>query len=422
MTGTESAGERVDGDKAPYHPAPLSSKVRAMASDAPIRFGIVGLGTAGSALVGPAVKSPHFEMAAAADLDEETLARFKADFPQAETFASVEAIAASPNVDALFISTPTQLHTGHVLAAAANGKHVVTEKPVAVNLDDADAMIEAAEKAGVVLMVGHSFGYETPIKAMREVVAGGELGPLRMAHNWYFTDWMHRPRNPEELDVALGGGVTFRQGSHQFDILRLLGGGLVRSVRAMTGVFDPSRKAPGAHTVFLEFEDGAAATAVYNGYDRFRTADLGYNVGENGQPADLSAYGASRAALRAGGEAHEQALKRSVRYGASGARSRAPAPSHPFYGVTIASCERGDVRQSPNGLLVYTEDERREMELPLGTSGRDNILTELHAAVREGVPPLHDGRWGKANLEVCLAALESARTRKELLLKHQKAV
>lgn len=393
-----------------------------MTTDAPIRFGIVGLGTAGSALVGPAVKSPRFEMAAAADLDEETLARFKADFPQAETFASVEAIAASPNVDALFIATPTQLHTGHVLAAAANGKHVVTEKPLAVNLDDADAMIEAAEKAGVVLMVGHSFGYETPIKAMREVVAGGELGPLRMAHNWYFTDWMHRPRNPEELDVALGGGVTFRQGSHQFDILRLLGGGLVRSVRAMTGVFDPSRKAPGAHTVFLEFADGAAATAVYNGYDRFRTAELGYNVGENGQPADLAAYGASRAALRSGGEAHEQALKRSVRYGASGARSRAPAPNHPFYGVTIASCERGDVRQSPKGLLVYTEDERREVELPLGTSGRDNILTELHAAVREGVPPLHDGRWGKANLEVCLAALESARTRREVFLQHQKAV
>ena len=177
-------------------------------------------------------------MAGAADLDEETLARFKADFPNAETFTSAEAIAESPNIDALFVSTPTQHHTGHVLAAIANGKHVVSEKPIATNLDDADKMIEAADKAGVTFMVGHSFGYETPIKAIRTLVASGELGPLRMLHNWYYTDWMYRPRNPEELDTSLGGGVTFRQGSHQFDVIRLIGGGLVRSVRAMTGKFD----------------------------------------------------------------------------------------------------------------------------------------------------------------------------------------
>lgn len=393
-----------------------------MTNTKPIRFGIVGLGTAGGALVPPAVKNPNFEMAGAADLDEETLARFKADFPNAETFTSAEAIAESPNIDALFVSTPTQHHTGHVLAAIANGKHVVSEKPIATNLDDADKMIEAADKAGVTFMVGHSFGYETPIKAIRTLVASGELGPLRMLHNWYYTDWMYRPRNPEELDTSLGGGVTFRQGSHQFDVMRLIGGGLVRSVRAMTGKFDPSRPAEGAHTIFLEFEDGVAATAVYNGYDRFRTAELGFNVGEGGQPFDVSSYGAARARLRQGDKAHEQALKRSVRYGASGARNR-NTPSHlPFYGLLLISCERGDIRQSPDGLLVYGEDGQREVELVKGTSGRDNILTELHDAIVNGVPPLHDGRWGKANLEVCLSVLQSAREHKEIYLQYQKQV
>ena len=388
----------------------------------PIRFGIVGLGTAGSALVPPAVKNPNFVMAAAADLDEETLARFRADFPEAQTYSSAESIAASSDVDALFISTPTQFHTGHVLAALENGKHVVTEKPIATNLDDADQMIEAAEKAGVILMVGHSFGYETPIKAMRETIRAGDLGPLRMVHNWYFTDWMYRPRNPEELDTSLGGGVTFRQGSHQFDIIRLLGGGLVRSVRAMTGKFDPGRPAEGAHTVFLDFEEGAVATAVYNGYDRFRSAELGFNVGEGGQPFNLDTYAGARAALTDVGTTGEQLLKRNVRYGASGARNRETPPNHPFYGLTIASCERGDVRQSPDGLLVYTETDKREIGLTKGISGRDNILTELHDAIVGGIPPLHDGRWGKANLEVCLAALESSKTRSEIYLKHQKQV
>ncbi|MCH2532367.1 MAG: Gfo/Idh/MocA family oxidoreductase [Dehalococcoidia bacterium] len=394
-----------------------------MDTDKIINFGIVGLGTAGSALVQPVLKNKNFRMAGAADLDKETLARFKSDFPEAGIFDSAEAIAEADGIDALFISTPTQFHTGHVLAAINNGKHVVTEKPIATNLDDADAMIEASEKAGVTLMVGHSFGYETPIKAIRNTVNSGELGPLRMLHNWYFTDWMYRPRNPEELDTSLGGGVTFRQGSHQFDIIRLIGGGLVRSVRAMTAKFDVSRPAEGAHTVFLEFENGAVATAIYSGYDRFRSAELGYNVGEGGLPFNLEKYGAARNALKNANPEAELELKKSVRYGGSSSRNWGEVPdSHPFYGLTVVSCENGDIRQSPDGLLVYSENEKREVAIPKGTSGRDNILTELKAAILDKIPPLHDGRWGKANLEVCLAALESSHKRKEIYLSHQKMV
>jgi phthalate 4,5-cis-dihydrodiol dehydrogenase len=55
-------------------------------------------------------------------------------------------------------------------------------------------------------------------------------------------------------------------------------------------------------------------------------------------------------------------------------------------------------------------------------SGRDHILSELQAAIRDGQAPLHDGRWGMANLELCLAVLRSARERKEITLSHQKAV
>ncbi len=375
-------------------------------------------------MVPAVVKNPAFEMAAAADLDAETLGRFKADFPQARTFQNVEAMAASDAVDAVFIATPTQLHNKHVLAAIAGGKHVVTEKPIATALEDADLMIEAADEAGVIFMVGHSFGYETPIREMRRIVQGGDLGPLKMLHNWYFTDWMYRPRNPEELDTALGGGVTFRQGSHQFDIIRLIGGGLVRSVRAVTGRWDPARPSEGAHTVFLEFEDGVVATAVYNGYDRFHSAELAFGIGENGRNVDLANYGAARKALSQRTPEAEAAMKRDVRYGGARARgfSTQPPPYQPFYGLTLVSCELGDIRQSPEGLFVYGQDEKREVSLPKGTTGRDNILAELHDSIANGKAPLHDGRWGKANLEVCLAALQSSRERKEVYLSHQKAV
>jgi phthalate 4,5-cis-dihydrodiol dehydrogenase len=390
----------------------------------PIRFGIVGLGTAGTALIPPAVRHPGFTLAAAADLDTGSLAAFKKDFPDAETHTSVESIAASTGVDALFIATPTQHHVGHVLTALRAGKHVVTEKPIATTIADAQAMIAAAGEAGVTLMVGHSFGYETPIQEMARIVRSGELGPVQMVHNWYYTDWLYRPRNPEELDTALGGGVTFRQGSHQFDIIRLLCGGKVRSVRASTQRWDPARPTEGAHTVFLDFESGAVATAVYSGYDRFLSAELGYAVGENGKPVATNKYGAARAALGSRTPEQENELKRSLRYG--GERNRGVSldyPPHlPFYGITVVSCERGDVRQSPDGLLVYGPDGRREVTFPKESSGRDHILEELYAAVVDGTPPLHDGAWGLANLEVALAALESSRERREVFLKHQKAV
>lgn len=394
-----------------------------MTDPTPLRFAIAGLGSAGTALISPVLNNPAFCLTAVADKDEQALAHFKNDFPEAQTFTSVEALAESDAADVIFVATPTHLHTDHVLAAIGGGKHVVSEKPVATNLEDAGHMIEAANKAGVVFMVGHSFGYETPIKEMRRIVKSGELGALKMLHNWYYTDWIYRPRNREELDTSLGGGVTFRQGSHQFDIIRLIGGGCVRSVRAMTGRWDASRPAEGAHTVFLEFDDGVVATAVYSGYDRFRSAELGFAIGENGRDLDLASYGAAHKKLRdAAGD--ESALKQGGHYG--GARGRdisvRPASNHPFYGLTLVSCELGDIRQSPDGLLVYGPEEKREVPLVKGLRGRDHILTELHDAIVDGKPPLHDGHWGRANLEVCLAVLESGRERKEIYLSHQKAV
>ena len=132
---------------------------------------------------------------------------------------------------------------------------------MATTLDEAQAMIDAAGRAGVVFNVGHSHSYDEPYRAMRELIASGELGRVRLLHNIYYSDWVYRPRRPEELDAKLGGGITFRQGAHQFDILRLLAGGLVKSVRAQTFDWDPQRPVIGAHS-------GAAHVCRRRGRDR----------------------------------------------------------------------------------------------------------------------------------------------------------
>ena len=196
--------------------------------EAPVlRVAIAGLGAAVCMMIPALLKHPNVKITGAADLDGEPLEKFKSDF-QVEGHSTVESLCRSPNIDAIYIATPTQLHTQHALTAFENGKHVVLEKPMALTLEDAEEMINSAERNGVQLVVGHSHSFELPIRGIREIVRSGQLGDLRMIHNWYFTDWIYRLRNPEELDTKLGGGITFRQGSHQFDIIRMIGGGLGR--------------------------------------------------------------------------------------------------------------------------------------------------------------------------------------------------
>jgi phthalate 4,5-cis-dihydrodiol dehydrogenase len=379
-----------------------------------IRIGIVGLGAAGRAFL-PAIRGhAAFELAALA----EPVAEIREEIARqtgAQAFADLPSMLSGAALDAAYIATPTELHPEHAALCFAAKKHVLTEKPMAVTLDQGVAMVAAAERAGVVLLVGHSHSHDLPIAKMREIVAGGSLGRLRMIHTWNFTDWIYRPRRPDELDVSLGGGVTFRQGSHQFDILRLLGGGLVWSVHAATFDWDAARRSIGAHTVFMRFADGAAATAVYNGYGRFSTMELIADVTEWGFTEPLSKRVPVQRA--AGSPADELAAKRRR----ASSAIPAAAPHQPHFGLTLVSCERGDIRQSPDGLYVYSDMGREEIKLANDRSPRDFVLDEFAAAIG-GKAAIHDGRWGLANLEVCLAAIESSKTGKAVELKHQVAV
>jgi phthalate 4,5-cis-dihydrodiol dehydrogenase len=91
-------------------------------------------------------------------------------------------------------------------------------------------------------------------------------------------------------------------------------------------------------------------------------------------------------------------------------------PNQPFFGLTLLNCEKGAIRQSAHGLLVYDEHGRREVPLDKELRGRAAELTELYNTVVHGKPAFHDGRWGMATLEICLAILTSARERREIVL------
>jgi len=386
-----------------------------------LRLGMAGLGVASTQIMPPIAKLPFIKITAAADMRADAVAKFREQY-QGEGFTSVEELCASPNIDAVYIATPNSLHAEHAIIAAKNKKHIIVEKPMAMNLAECDAMNEAADKYGVKLLCGHTHSFDPPIRKMREIVKSGELGKLCMINTWNFNEFMYRPRMKHEL--AMTRGVVLNQGPHHVDVVRLIGGGMVRSVRAMTGIWDPAREWEGSYTCYLEFEDGTPATLVYSGYGFFDTAELFSWVGEGGQHRAPETNLNVRKSLREVRSAEEEEqLKEGMRFGGkregeyshvwSGERKQ------PFFGHTVVSCQKGDIRQTPDGLKIYGETAQREINLPAGSRGREAEVEELYDAVVKGRPVFHGGRWGAATLEVCLAMLESAKQRKEIMLSHQ---
>jgi phthalate 4,5-cis-dihydrodiol dehydrogenase len=386
-----------------------------------IRLGVAGLGRAFTLMLPTFAADPRIALGAASDLRPQARARFEQDFG-ARSYDNVEALCADREIDAVYVATPHQMHAKHVAAAAANGKHVLVEKPIAISLDECDAMIAATRRAGVQLVVGHSHSFDAPIRRARELIDSGEFGSVRMIHALNYTDYMVRPRRPEEFDTAQGGGVVFSQAAHQIDIVRLFGGGRARSVRAQAGKWDASRPTEGAYCALLTFEGGAFASCTYSGYAHFDSDEFQGWIGEMGLPKDRTRHGAGRKALEAAANADEEAAMKAARnYGGENYTPAAAAPQrhHQHFGTFIVSCERADLRPVADGVMIYGDHEARLDPVPVPGVPRAEVIDEFYDAVVRGIPPLHDGEWSRATLEVCLAILDSSRSQAERMLRHQ---
>jgi phthalate 4,5-cis-dihydrodiol dehydrogenase len=251
---------------------------------------------------------------------------------------------------------------------------------------------------------------------MRRIIDSGRLGRLAMIATLNYTDYLYRPRRPEELDTALGGGILFNQLPHQIDMLRTVSGAPLRSVRAVTRVLDPARPTEGACTALLEFHDDVVATVVYSGHDGF-DSDEWHEWTSEGGFAKTPSHGSARRSLANRSDADESELRRDG-FGYGSSLGVGFPQAQPHFGVLIATCEHGDLRQSPEGLRIYSAGGEERISLPATAwrPGRGDVLEELRLAIFDGVPPVHDGHFGRATLAACLAIQQSARERREIVL------
>ncbi len=186
--------------------------------------------------------------------------------------ADYHAVLENPDVEAVLICSPTHTHAQIIQEAAAAGKHIFCEKPIALDLGEIDRALEAVEKAGVKLQVGFNRRFDANFRRVRKAIEEGEIGRPHLLHI------ISRDPSPPPLDyIKVSGGIFLDMTIHDFDMARYLIGSEVEEIYATGGVMvDPAIGEAGdidTALVVLRFANGVIGTidnsrkAVY-GYDQ----------------------------------------------------------------------------------------------------------------------------------------------------------
>src|SRR3954467_364018 len=160
-----------------------------------IRIAVVGAGHWGPNLIRNFDNKLTSEVAWVVDRDAKRLEQVKARFPTAQLATEAEPAFRDPRVDAVVISTPTSTHYALVKAALAAGKHVLVEKPIATDSAQGAELVQLAEKAGRILMVGHLFLFNAGVRKVKQYLEGGQLGRV------YYVSMVRTNLGPIRMDV-----------------------------------------------------------------------------------------------------------------------------------------------------------------------------------------------------------------------------
>ncbi|MGF6307490.1 putative dehydrogenase [Bradyrhizobium sp. i1.8.4] len=224
-----------------------------------INCAIVGLGRWGRALVEAARNEPRLRIVSAVEPDTNSAASFCAAHGLSPA-ASLEAVLAEPAIDAVLLATPHSLHKTHVVAAAAAGKQVFCEKPLALRRDDAAEMFAACRNAGVTLAVGHNRRFWPSMRALRAITASGELGTILHVEGHNSNENSQSITQGWRLSPgeSPGGGLT-GAGLHVLDgFVSLLGP--ARQVYARLSERGAGPPPLDTATLAIEFVNGVSAT------------------------------------------------------------------------------------------------------------------------------------------------------------------
>ena len=228
-----------------------------------VNFGIIGFGLHGDKRLMPGfAQSRNCRVTAIQRRDRQKAEATAKQYNIPEAYSSVEDICKSPNVQAVLITSPNSLHLQEVLTAAKYGKHILCEKPMAMNADECRQMVEAAKKANVVLGIAHVFRFTESVLKMKELVAFNEIGRTTFAHaDFSFFAPPNHPRTWLHDRSVAGGGPVADIGVHCIDTLRFVLNDEVEEVTAVASKDERSHDVEASAVLTLRFSRGTLATS-----------------------------------------------------------------------------------------------------------------------------------------------------------------
>lgn len=330
-----------------------------------VGWGIIGIGRHSDRWMAPAFKSTkEARLVAVYSRDQGRADAFSEKHGAGAAYSDLDALLANPEVDAVYIGSPNAVHTEQALAAIAAGKHVLVDKPMAVTVEDAQQIVDAAKKAGVMLSTGYNNRYQPLHRIVRELIQSGEFGAPVFARADCFN-----AGNPSyqawRYNQATGGGSMMSIGCHAVDLMEWV---LGREIIEVSSLDD---------------------SAVY-GVDRLAAATL---------RMDGDVFGQVMSALRV------------------------PFPQN---GITV-HCERGyfkthsSIHFLVNGRLeVVTANSTRDYEFK-SPSPQHSIfvyeLDELSQKIQEGSAPVSTGEDGVQGMRVLTAIVQSGQEHRAVSLR-----
>ena len=258
----------------------------------PVRFAILGFGHHAAFRLMPSFPAAGRVELAGLWRRDATKAAADAERFSTRAFGSAEELCASPDVDAVFITSPDAVHLRDAELAFARGKAVLCEKPLTGNSADADAMLAAALRAGLLFGVAHHYRWAASVQAMREQVAGGLIGEPRTAHAEFNYAAQFSKRTWITDPALAAGGPIGDVGVHCLDTLRfILGDAAVHSVSTAATQDELSGDVEASAVLQLEMSGNVLGSVSVSARAAYRTAvavvgSEGVLVAENGMTVD----------------------------------------------------------------------------------------------------------------------------------------
>jgi predicted dehydrogenase len=348
-----------------------------------VKWGVIGAGGHADRRVLPEMfkAAPNSELVAVMDINPDALQRVVGKYHPRYSYDTEEALLENGEVDAVYIATPQNVHHRQVVMAAQYGKHVLCEKPMAVNLKEAEEMIETCTKAGVKLGLDYNMRFHAYNLKARELVAQGRLGQLVMGRA-QLTCWYPPIPGAWRQDIAIShGGSLIDMGSHCIDLLEYILGTQVKAVTGFQGTLTHDYNVEDSSTILLQFENGAHG--IVDNY---------FNIPDEAAKNFLEVYG-TRGAIHASGTIGQD-------------------PSGNMTSTLVAE-ERGyaATQQRDAGAQALVEKYELEPQWTYGT-----IVRLFADAVEQDKEPPVPAEVGYHNLAIILAAYEAVRSGKAVRL------